>query len=71
MSSWAPLGMRSSSGLGSAFPAATRLRYRSATMYMMPRTAATKKMPLESVIAVTWMDSQYDCSAGTSGPAGV
>src|ERR1700733_7473055 len=64
-------GTRSSSALGSALPAATRFRYRSVTRYMMPSTAATKKMPVARVIAVTWIDSQYDCRAGTSGPAGV
>jgi hypothetical protein len=35
---------------------------RSANRYTAPMTAATRKIPVAAVIAVTWMASQYDCS---------
>ena len=50
---------------GAARPAATRLVYLSTQRYTKPSTAGTKKMPVANVIAVTWISSQYDCSAGT------
>ena len=52
-------------------PAATRRWHRSTTRYMTVTTAPTTYRPLAMIIEVTWMAIQYDCSAGTTAPAGV
>src|SRR6266540_2833825 len=50
-------------------PAATRRSYRSRIRYSTEATKLTRKVPVAVIAAVTWMASQYDRSAGTSGAA--
>src|SRR5213078_2597705 len=50
-------------------PAAISRSYRSRIRYSTVATKLTRKMPVAVIAAVTWMASQYDRSAGTSGAA--
>src|SRR4051812_40739954 len=50
-------------------PSATRASYRERTRYMTLAIPLTKKIPNPMIAVVTWMASQYDRSAATSGPA--
>src|SRR3954451_23605088 len=52
-------------------PAATFASYRVRTRYRMLATPLTKKIPQPRIAVVTWMPSQYDRNAATTGPASV
>ena len=52
-----------------AAPSASRASYRVRTRYITLAIPLTKKIPNPMIAVVTWMASQYDRSAATSGPA--